>query len=533
MTDIQDQLVSTPIPNQTVVNKAARGQGVSSDQAHSLRQVHIEPIDRAGHGQQSSGRGETVGADSIFIAPRVIDCESYNDFAGALKALIGQAQQVMSELGESIQHSRDANETTRTQSSQYQERLQLGRRLLTAVERGIEQNKTITEKITARRHSLEELEERAAVQIDVFRERLVDQSREVQQESVEECRQRTEKLTEMSKAVAALDVRLHQIDRIITERIDNTNRELDRRLDPVVETMDGLCRQAHAILGYEPYASVDCVDSGDEADKVTPKPAKGSLGDMVGRADQCREGVAHSERQAKSLREQLDVLFREMSTELLTGVEVVDLMADKRDQAEQMLSRIEESLGQVDARIESKIVTADSVIDQRITEMKSQGAEIGVEIERMSANLNTRVEKIQNQIDEASKHSEETVSQAEELRRELDEMIQIQGESSSRLQHLLDRLVPWESLIAGASDEPLPEPLRSGVAAIQESVRRELSELGRQLLNVAERASPDGCRVNHDQDETVERSDADSISGRILDAPEVITTISGQKSKHG
>lgn len=414
----------------------------------------------------------------VFLSPKVVDCENYRDFAGALKHLVEQAGGMLQDLEARHRDAAELSERLRTDGQRHQERLNLGGRLLRTVTSEIERveqaARDATAAIDGRMQLLDRLEEEAEQLVRRFGERLSRAEHEVEDRLEELGTKSTRRVEEAMARLETNFERWTELQHEVDVRLERVESELTARLTPVSDRMSSLMREAERLIGEtarcdRPGSEDDA--GGDEGAGDETAPAGGvadcdrrSLATVLAEIHPLLVTVDGARDEVQALHDQWQTLRREAAEELLTAADLVDTLHGRREEVEQA---VHSALSEADRIAKDLALEAAACKEAAERPIRAMKAELASGSERLSA-AEHRVEDVLERLDTS--------------RCELEELLQLQGEASSRMQHLMQQVEPWRHLLADVYDgEELPSPLLRVVDRVNASVGTQLHTLSRVL----------------------------------------------------
>ncbi|MFW5653674.1 MAG: hypothetical protein ACOC0P_06470, partial [Planctomycetota bacterium] len=453
-------------------------------------------------------------ADEVFLSPKVIDCESYEDFAGALKELINQAGGLMRDLDAKVSEANGIADRLRTDGARHQERLNLGGRLLRTVSSEIERvERTADETLArfdARGDQLKSLEEEGEHLVRRFGKRLSAAEHEAEDRLNRLGDEAAGDVNDAIQRLEASTTRWDELQATIDQRLNHVERELNERLAPVSERMTKLMAEAEGLIGTMQDDSTEHADTDgdDQQDGSGGVSASASLADVLGEIRPILLEVNEAKDEAASLREQWMTLRREAAEELLTAADLVDTLVDRR------------------AAIESASEASRERAIRMIEELNRQTAACEHARAETADELKRDMASHQDRLASAQEHTDQLMARLESTRTELEELLQIQGEASSRMSRLVEQIDPWKPILNDVYNEgELPPPLLRVVERVNSSVGTQLHTLSRVLRAMSsqvERAAgvtreqPGGSTDSHVANHKIHRqSDAAAVNPKV------------------
>lgn len=290
---------------------------VSPDDAARARATAPPPqASRADHGD-------------VFLTPRVLDQKAFDELAGVLRGLIGEAEQAADRLDERLEAARQNAAAPAAASAQLQERLRLGARMLKAFQTQIDraeaavgtlddQHKRSETGEAGLERRLAELEERATETIAEAQRRLDAVGDETVRRAETLCAERPDGHISTDEAQRTIDEALQDALRRIEAHIDQrqaTFEAVGQRLDQLRRRADELAEVVEETKRRTDTASASADQSAErmearsrEAGEIARQceEAKGTLdAALLHAAAQIDELTERGERLVASTRRQL------------------------------------------------------------------------------------------------------------------------------------------------------------------------------------------------------------------------------------
>lgn len=445
-------------------------------------------------------------ANSMFLSPRVIDCESYNDFAGALKALIQQAAAMMCDLQVSVSDGNQVAQMLKTGTNRYQERLNLGGKLLKAIEQEIDRSENIAKTLTQHSDNLEKLEKKTDYKV----ESLITKIDEMVSDSDNKLQQRqTDMVNHIEHLTANINDaqgKIGNIEQIITGKMLDLQNQVDQIIQPAITTLEQKQKQITDLIG--PIKSDSTISSVDN----TATASGGTLTQIIQQALQLKSETDFAAKQMESIRDQWNILRNETGNEMLEAAEKIDALVQKQQEIEAIINQAQSPDQIVRTKIDTELELLNQDIEKRISKLSIKGNEVNFMLKESLNQLDSQISARLEQINNARGQIDADLNKASEFSKELDEMIQLQAESSARIQSLLTKLSPWESIInVTQKDNKLPQQFQQGIAAVRKSLNNELVTLGTAILSFAQ----SGTNI----------SEAPAATASGMDEPETKTSV--------
>lgn len=339
--------------------------------------------------------------ERVFVTPRVIDQNAFDELSGTLRRLIDQAEHAGKDLEVCVEKVGEAKRDQTKSTEQLQERLRLSARMLKAFQSQIARTESAIAELTSQEEKSHAIEQR------------VD-------EAVNSAQQRID---------AAVDAALERLEQRLHERIASALQEMDREIEERAEP-------ARRVM--------------EEIEAITPAAER-----LTEIAEQAECTVASMSHRVATLA--VDLAERTDTVEpLIARTEAAAMQLDEQvQQTEQYVDALAERGKQVTERIESaceQSAVAGDELSKQIESAQFASRELAIDVEACEA-LETLLEQLKPWeafvLDQDERHAtdanalpEPAARLVEELRQRLDQDL---AEFSSVLAHVAEQFRAFSS----------------------------------------------------------------------------------------
>lgn len=368
----------------------------------------------------------------VFLSPRVIDEQAFNEFATTIRTLIDDATSTSDRLAGLLEKASDDDVWTNKASDHLQERLRLSARMLKAFQSQITR---VEQTITS---------------MDV-QEQTLESSRQSLDESLEEFE------THLCTTLEKFEGRMTEI----------TDRAIARFDQHVVTREDDLNRVEHqtseAVRRAD--ASVKIVEEAEKVIISLSGNAAESASKLDERADAAKD---HIECELASLKQVTDSRVQE----IVNAVTDAENRLDKRK-----------------AEAKELIYLCDDASMKLATELQQTTENLDEAAARCRGIRCALEEKL-----DQSRHAEQMFQKRFEDFTELVTSLEVDAKTYENLQTVLDRLEPWKHLVLRETgdDAGLPEPLAQSLEALRDGIGRDMSGISKTMTDIARRIETSG-----------------------------------------
>lgn len=428
-----------------LVSDKADGKGLPtvgrrSDVPGQLLRTPVPPAASIRGGVQAQISSDSMaprGVQDIFLSPRVVDRQAFNDFSRSLRELIDQAAAGSESLRRSALEAEQARTSLRETIASQQVKLEQSTKLLAQADQKAQQTRKL----------IEEAGDPAAT-IEAMRVRL---DHLVEEKLAKLIQHVEEGVRDAEGHMVSVGERLAPLMREADRRITSLNGQLDAQLAPSIAGLQRLCERADTIIGK---AGPDGMTDGTEV---------GGLNNLVIRAERTKDEAALAFRQLDSVREQADQARRILGEALHAAMPLIDEVASVQGHLESTITRATELGKTTQDNISKALATQREVATQTI-------GQLGTESGRLRAELT------------------EAIEYTHQARRAASQAAVTGEEAAGHLTRLLDRLEPWHGvLLASTGGDQLPLPLRDVLNTVRVELKRDLAGVASALRAVAER----------------------------------------------
>lgn len=347
----------------------------------------------------------------MFLTTRVIDCEAYGDFAGALKALVAQANGSVDDLAAQKTIVDSLREELEAAAAQHQGQITLSSRLLKTIEAKLHRYEESAHLIDQRLNYLEQVEANC-------REQVAATQKDLDALVKQACEKVRTEISDLDKTRAVLEDLQSQ-----AARIDEIGRE---KLEDL---------KSHA------QADVTSIQT------MFEQTAEQAMARVVEDEQQLRAGIESVRKDLKS---------------------EIELWQEHKENAEDYIEGV---AAQIETSTQDSLKTINETCNARL--------------DLIEARLNQR----EAEIDSRDLSIRQIVEQVDETRQEFEELLQLQAEGTARLEAMLSKLGPWQTLLNDTNVGELPEPARAVLNNVQDMLDQELDAFADSLSLIAQQAN--------------------------------------------
>ncbi len=448
------------------------------------------------------GRANPV-LDDVFLTPRVIDQNAFEEFSATLRELMAMATEQRRSLREAASEAAETDRSTRDLREEVSTRLKALRALLPEVDRRLEAaekmvgdevdegairqrvrevfersaseplaqlrtrtdetvqhaNKRVESLLIAMETRLAEAERRAEAAASGSAHRIDEQIRMLEslltrvQEGVPHIEQR------LAEAAGRAQQQAEAFGSHLEERVAQIRAELAKATGPAVTNLHLLCSRAVEVIGRDPRLASD-------PDNETPY-REGSLGDLIEKAGAIDARAQSAAGEAEALRRQADEVSSALRDAILAAAEGCDRLETVRDrfnketaESEKAAARLAKSVRTQRTAIESCLSAIDSEqvralradadkIERLAEQLKGDEADKAIKLaskaERSLRKVETRRAELERSLEATAALAAEVEirigAQVDELAAMVQEPLNELGEHVSKVGDWLNRLI--------------------------------------------------------------------------------------------
>lgn len=398
--------------------------------------------------------------DKVFLTPRVIDCESYESFAGNLRILIDRAANLQERLEQSTARAETASNRCTSDLGTLDQRLNLGGRLLRSLEAQINRvqaaAKTTIDEVEALHERVDSFDGQATERINKFRLEVQEITKRGRTRLARDERDIAERLSANKAELASMRSEWQQQTEDLEQRLGHIDQRLRDDLGAKIEKLEVLHDKVAYLIGDgSPATELSASDDTTSADPT--------LAEYVARGEMLRDEAAFAAKQAEALRTQWDQLRKEMGTELLGAAEVIDELDLRRLEMQQSITD-----GLASCRAEK------DELESRASSIRETWANSPLG-ECDAATFQQRVDAI-NAAMEGFAAAEKRLAQMQE---NAEQLVELEQKASARLAEALDRFRQSEPILqaTGSGSTAATSTHEELVAAVREIVIAQMREL--------------------------------------------------------
>ena len=420
---------------------------------------------------QANGRPRGAKAGTVrevFLSPRVVDREAFNDFAASLRALIADAQTHANGLEAATAAAREAQTTATEIANRHQARFDAAARVLASIDEHAAQAERLLGASRDAANTLDAIRTDSATLID-------NHTRAVRERLDQVLAHAERRMAEFEEAAQA---RAAAFERTLAERIEAGLKRIDEHARQTSGSLADAAQRVIAEVGTSGQASADEVRSaaeqavaaiaaGQEQHTRAAEAARVTAqGAALNAQQQAQEAVGRVQSAARTAEE--TIAARE--------AELQGLM----DRLDDLAAETEALLGHADA---AAIVDAD-------------GAEPGATLAPLPGSLADLVQRAGHaaqRIESAQQSLDALRARADSTRIALEQAVSVSSARADALSAALQELRPYRGLLAEPGATPggphdLPPAIRAVIERVRGEVAKDLSVIAAGLSEVAARA---------------------------------------------
>jgi chromosome segregation ATPase len=374
---------------------------------------------------------ESQVINEIFLSPRVVDREAYNDFAGSLRKLIEQAAQQLDQLRVASNEAGAVRDALREVSGKTQPRLEAAARVMATID--------------ARAGDAE---------------RLLTQAREA---SAALDSLKSESQTTVQEQLVTIELRLAGLHQRVEEKLV----EAERRAAEIADKYEAMLRSRTLELENKAVAQAQAVSALGallaRSETLLASHGQGSLSELTNRieqlaarAEQAAAGVANSAREGEALELRIR---RALDDGNAKCEELRRSLAALQSSTELALSQASAARGV----IEQRQMELREALDEPMTDFANHADALEVRLTRTAATLEAA--------QQVAKQSATGATVVVE-----------------RMSALLDELRPWKPvLIERRPGDELPEPLRRILSEAKAELGQDIGQIAQAMQSIFSR----------------------------------------------
>jgi len=447
--------------------------------------------------------------ERVFVSPRVVDEQAFNEFSMELRGLIDEVRAVQSELDSSRSAAAETAKELSGSQSKYRQHLELTTKLLKALTAKSAEVEQTLAKLEARSARVEQIEQRIAGSLDekiaVFEASLDDRLKRAEESygerltalesRFEERRSGIEReMGEMEEQFRArIEEQRASLEAAVTEQIEQARVDLSERATETARaTIDRLSEEREAATGTiaeletarrelaaATGASLEhTLDQIREACGIAAKlvgwdpadpesnpdqPTEGSLGELLRRSVKTKEDADWAVRRLGSLRDQAKAAAEELGESIEASITLLDQLHTQR-------RRVDGEVGEALQRTEA----AGQAIQQR----ERQLTELVLPLNEAAE----RAEQVMRDLCGGMSGAAELLADCQTSRERL-------GELATVVRGLAELLEPWREVMLGdGAPDQLPTPLAAVVERFEEQFGEDLMRMAETIESLLSRA---------------------------------------------
>jgi chromosome segregation ATPase len=348
--------------------------------------------------------------DDIFLSPRVVDRQAFNEFAGQLRALIDQAAAQADALRSAAGEAQRTRDGLRDAINANQMKLDMATRTLATIDQKADQTRRMIESASDVAHRVDELRTTADQIISERVGILCQRLNEAEEAAVTQVDTLHARLVEAVQGAAGQDACLREA--------------IDAASGPQIERLAELVARADAVAGSE-----------------------NGLASMIERADAAGRLAIRATSELAGVREQADQARQILAEALNAAVPIID------------------DAGTVQGHLEHTVAEAI-----RLTQTAQQAAARDADARRTA--LEQQLSRVQPTIEQARAELDAIVHAAAAARDAAAQATAAAELASERLASLLDEVRPWQRvLLGGNEDAPVGAAINGVVVELKRELR--------------------------------------------------------------
>ncbi|MFG0276054.1 MAG: hypothetical protein ACF8QF_13465 [Phycisphaerales bacterium] len=240
--------------------------------------------------------------DAVFLSPRVVDSAAFDDFAGRLRALIGEAQGVAATLTDASRTGRQASDAIGAMFQQHAERVGALRGLLKALDEHRTTGEALLRSLTARAQEAKEAEASLELRLSHVEEQITALTKRAEEAGAARADEVERRQHAALKRLGALEVRVSiveslaervhelaaRVERLMEERANRIASDdpasagaLEREAIEAVEEWRQIRREAGAASSATAAATLEAAETAGRLDDTAARAEEllGRLGD--------------------------------------------------------------------------------------------------------------------------------------------------------------------------------------------------------------------------------------------------------------
>lgn len=462
------------------------------------------PLSSSGAAVTSLESGPAEVIQEVFLSPRVVDREAFNDFSGSLRKLIEEAAEQRAALREAAAGATTAQQALKDAAGKNQPKLEAAiralqlldqragdaeRALSAALEASAGLQAARDEILDLARQKGDELAERIGSLVSAGEARLttvLERAEATARARFDELESRARAAEErLAKLLEHAESAASRLGEQAETRVTHAEARLTRKMaeleawsadflrrceDRVAEEQDraaatgqDLMRQAADAHAQAESISADLRVLITRGESLTAPDAPGSLSAAIKSAMGLRDETARAASEAA----------RSIEHARAASAELADSIAAHSDQIDH-LSEVSESLREAVARTLKAAADAEAGLEKRQHALR---AAITIPL----VELNSIGDELRNQLASILAQAQQQHAASKTLREQT-------GEIMLRLDELVTRLEPWRPLLLeGATD--VPAPIRDLIQSVRTELGADLRTIAAAMSDVSTRAS--------------------------------------------
>ena len=414
------------------------------------------------------GQGKSGTIREVFLSPRVVDREAFNDFAASLRMLIAEAQTHAKALAAATAGAEEAQHTATELAGRHRARFDAAARVLASLDERSAQTERL---LGAARDAANTLD---AIRTDSGT--LIETHTRAVRERLDEALARAER--RMAEFEEAAQARAVAFERTLAERIEAGLKRIDEHARQVNGSLADAARSVIAAVGASGQASADEVRSA--AEQAVAAIAAGQ--EQHTRAAEAARVAAHgaalnAQQQAQEAAGRVQSAARAAE----------DTIAARESELRDLMSRLDDLAAETEALLGH--TDAAAIVDGDDDEPGATPAPLPGSL----ADLVQRAGGAAERIESAQRSLDALRARADAARSALEETVSVSSARTHALSAALEDLRPYRGLLAesgatAGTPNNLPPALRAIIDQVRGEVARDLGVIAAGMHEVAARA---------------------------------------------
>lgn len=425
----------------------------------------VEARPAPGGGSLSTSGAAASAAEQIFISPRVVDREAFNDFSMSLRKLIESTATQTESLRLASDQAKLTTEALKDLAQRQQARFDAAAKSLALIESRVLES------------------EKMAASANALRQQVETQQRQIQQAGLQQ-------LEAINTRTAELLDRLEAAQRTSEEAIRRSESQSTEALMNIVGAAERKLAQVEAkLIEFKPRSTPEtrpqpivlpALASGVSANTNGPEitsDQRAAIEKLLQRAEaltqQLRSAVAAAEAASKSSDSKIDQLQQRVHEASISHNQLTGMLREASTTGTQ-LDSLQSQARQAKGMLMDAINAAASRIDE-LLDKASSATQSAENVAPLLQQTQTRTQESLRELRATAQTAQIIASQSQDL--------------MGRLTQLVDQLRPWEAILQRGGEGELPPALAAMVEQARREVASEASAVAGALRDAAMRMS--------------------------------------------